>query len=213
MKRLLAICLPVVAMLALASAPSLGAERLGVCGVVKAYTAPTAAGDGTVTIGTRTLGIAAGTKVEGTHAPTLGEKRCVGGNTDSQGRFTTLSIEASLIESACGVVTAFTPASATRDGSLTLQLAARPPVAYVVPAATQLPPDFGSGQRCVALAVNAAGNAIVTGTAPVPTEGRAAAPVTSLPSTATDDGPNWALAASTLLVALLIATVRRRSRG
>lgn len=185
------------------SGASLAAERIGYCGVVKAYTAATQASDGSVTIGSRTVAIAAGTQNQGTHEPTVGQKRCVMGETDAQGRFVVLSVEASLIDSACGEVLAFTPATSANDGSLTLQVAARPPVTYVVPAGTQLPPDTSSGQHCFSLDVNAAGDAIVTGIAPTPPEGGVAGrapatrpPVAGLPSTSTDPDIGAVLAAA-----------------
>jgi hypothetical protein len=96
---------------------------LEVCGVVSAYTAATASTPGSITIGGQTIPIAVGTSIDGSGLITLGADLCLNGTLNASGQLvvpSSVSVEASTSISVCGVVTAYTAATASSAGSLTI---------------------------------------------------------------------------------------------
>jgi hypothetical protein len=158
------------------------ADRFGYCGAVMAYTPPGQTQEGSVTVGTRTFRISAGLTIGGTDPIAVGTKRCVAGDRDASDRFTSLSAEATLLESTCGTVSQFTRATAAVPGSLVLN-----DFRFVmVREGTELSSGSASGHRCFALTMAASGDAMITGTTDLP-PGQAAAPTATLPSTSTGE--------------------------
>ena len=132
------------------------------CGSVKAWTAPTASQPGSVTIGSRTHTVNAGTNHGATgFAVTLGADLCLFGGLDGQPQ---PYHGATRVESPfCGAVLAFTPATATAAGSITILHFGAATIS--VPAATDLgAPPLGV-KRCVTVATTPAGDAFVRGRA------------------------------------------------
>jgi hypothetical protein len=94
-----------------------------VCGVVTAYTAATASSAGSITIGGQTIPIAAGTAIDGAGLITLGANLCLSGTLNASGELvvpSSVSVGATTSISVCGVVTAYTAATASSAGSLTI---------------------------------------------------------------------------------------------
>jgi hypothetical protein len=131
---------------------------LEACGTVRAWTAPTATEPGSITLGSRTHSVNAGTS-HGSTGFTVkpGTDMCLFGGLDGQ---TAASVGATPIDSPfCGAVLAFTPASAAAAGSVTvLHFAA---ATLTVPAGIDLgTPPLGV-RRCYTVATDTAGGAIV----------------------------------------------------
>ena len=164
------------------------------CGVVKAYTAASATADGSVTIGSRTYVIAAGTAAFDALSP--GDRngsRCVSGDTDAAGRFIRLESAhpygavggSGVTYTICGTIADYQAPQGGRDGLLVLHERGRE---TIVPTGTQLPLTAGpsQGHRCFSGGLNSSGDAIVTGVATVTGPGGSPQPtLPSLPSTST----------------------------
>ena len=202
-----------VAVIALATGSvAAAAERLTYCGTVKAYEAPSASRPGSITIGTRTLGIAAGV----VYAAGVGDLagvaggRCVSGEIDDARRFARVesahpfgSVGASGVTyGACGTVSDYRPPALGAPGLLVLQELGQE---IVVPAGTQLPlaPGAHPGYRCFSAGLDRAGDAIITGIAPV--IGAGGSPVPTIPALpATSSGPDGLPAAPIAVVLALV---------
>ncbi|HET7452492.1 MAG TPA: DUF5666 domain-containing protein, partial [Thermoanaerobaculia bacterium] len=94
-----------------------------ICGVVSAYTAATAAAPGSITIGGRTFTIAAGTTISNADLITAGADLCLAATVDGAGQIvlpSSVSANASTTVTICGVVSAYTAATATLPGSITI---------------------------------------------------------------------------------------------
>lgn len=139
---------------------------VSVCGTVTAYTLSTATVPGSITIGGQTYGIAPGVTLSGagllaiTANPTL----CLQATLNGAGQISTGSLGLTLggtpSVNVCGVVTAYTPATATVGGSITVASNT-----LVIAAGTTFvgtsQPTVGSGV-CLTLVVNSSG-AVVGG--------------------------------------------------
>ena len=94
-----------------------------VCGVVSAYTAATASSAGSITIGGQTIPIAAGTTIDGAGLITLGADLCLNGTLNGSGQLvvpSSVSAAATTSVTVCGVVSAYTSATASSPGSITI---------------------------------------------------------------------------------------------
>jgi hypothetical protein len=147
---------------------------VSVCGTVTAYTLSTATTAGSITIGGQTFGIAPGVTVSGAGLLTItaNPALCLQATLNGAGQISTGSLGVTLggtpTVNVCGVVTAFTAASATAGGSITVAsntLVITAGTTFV--GATQ--PVVGSGV-CLSLVVNSSG-AIVGGTVVATTTG------------------------------------------
>lgn len=168
------------------------AGPLTYCGTVKSYQPASASGDGSIAIGSRTYPIAAGTAPSSAlTAGSASGDRCVSGEIDAAGRFIRIDSAhpygavggSGVTATICGTVADYRPPQGAQDGLLILQERGRE---TVVPQGTQLAlaPGSSPGQRCFSGSLNSAGDAIVTGTAPVTGPGGSPQPtVASLPST------------------------------
>ena len=98
-------------------------SRVSICGVVRAFTAATASAPGSITIGGQTLPIAAGTALGGSGTVNVGANVCLDGTLDLSGQLvppSVVSVNVSGNVDVCGVVSAFTPATATAPGLITI---------------------------------------------------------------------------------------------
>jgi hypothetical protein len=142
------------------SSVSAGATAsLSVCGVVTAYAAATASTPGSITIGGRTIPIAAGTSLSGSGLVTIGANLCLNGSLNASGQLvppSSVAVNATSTVNVCGVLTAFTPATASAPGSITIggqtfsiapgtTLGFSPRVGQVLCAELVLAPPGGSG--------------------------------------------------------------------
>ncbi len=96
---------------------------LNVCGTVTAYTAATALLPGGITIGGQTLPIAAGTDINASGLVNVGANLCVNATLNGLGQIvppTTVTTNATTFVSVCGVVSAYTAATASAPGSITI---------------------------------------------------------------------------------------------
>jgi len=105
---------------------------VNVCGVVSAFTAPSASAPGSVTVGGQTIPIAAGASLSGADLLKAGANVCVSGSNNSAGQLTTGSVgpngasgagagaTSTTNISVCGVVSAFNHATASAPGSVTI---------------------------------------------------------------------------------------------
>jgi hypothetical protein len=132
------------------------------CGTVKAWTAPTATQPGSITIGSKSYRVNAGTNHGATgFVVKSATDMCLFGGLDGE---TAVSHGATVVDSPfCGAVLAFTPATASATGSLTLLHFGS--VTLAVPAGTELGlPPLGI-RRCVATGLNASGDVEARGRA------------------------------------------------
>lgn len=205
---------------------AVAAERLTYCGTVKAYEAPSSSRPGSITIGTRTLGIAAGIVYAagvGDLAGVAGD-RCVSGEIDDARRFVRIesahpygSVGASGVTyGACGTVSDYRPPAPGAPGLLVLQERGQE---IVVPVGTLLPlaPGAHPGYRCFSSGVDRAGDAIITGIAPV--IGAGGSPVPTIPALpATSSGPHgfpaaqFAVGLALVVVSVLLPALGLRRR-
>ena len=98
------------------------ATAVEVCGAVTAFTAATAAVPGSITIGGQTFPIAAGTTLDGQGLATVGADLCLDATANGAGQLEdgTLTANATAAVEVCGAATAFTAATATAPGSITI---------------------------------------------------------------------------------------------
>ncbi|MEP7273086.1 MAG: DUF5666 domain-containing protein, partial [Acidobacteriota bacterium] len=95
---------------------------VSLCGTVTAYTAATATAPGSITIGGTTLSIAAGTVLSGSSLIVIGANLCIS-VTLSEGQIippSGVTPNVTPVTVLCGVVSAFTAATATAAGSITI---------------------------------------------------------------------------------------------
>ncbi len=99
-----------------------GGTTINVCGDVTNFTAATANAPGSITIGGQTFPIAAGTTLTGQNNIVLGSPYCLSGTLNANGQLSngTLTANASGSVNVCGVVSAYTPATALTAGSVTI---------------------------------------------------------------------------------------------
>lgn len=132
------------------------------CGTVKAWTPPTAAQAGSVTLGSKSHTVNAGTNHGATgFVVKAGTDMCLFGGLDGQ---TAVSHGATVIDSPfCGAVLAFTASTASTPGSLTLLHFAS--AALAIPRGVDLGTPRLGVKRCVTVGTNAAGDAEARGRA------------------------------------------------
>ena len=133
-----------------------------VCGTVKAWSAPTATQAGSITVGSKTHSVNAGTNHGGTgFVVTTGADICLFGGLDGQPEpyHGATRLEAPF----CGAVLAFTPVTAAASGSITILHFAAATLA-VEPGRDLGTPRLGM-KRCVDVTVDSAGDAVVRGRA------------------------------------------------
>lgn len=213
--HLLGVTLVSVALLVGAASPALA---LGVfvshCGVLKAYVAPTTTAQGSITIGTATYPI-----LMGGASPTLGESVCLTDGNMTPGALVGFTLSA-LPTSYCGDVRAFTAATATQTGSVTIGLAGHAPgrdPTLIVPAGTTIATPAIESRHCFATGLNGVGDATVVAELVLPSATASAAPVLSrpagLPSTSSepDTAPLVALAVAAAAGVLALIRARRRA--
>lgn len=213
-----AITAVIVAVAAVAASGSAAAaqtvERTIICGTIKAYTPATASAAGSITIGTRTIAIAAGATTSNVNpAVQVGADSCVSGTLDGAGQFTEFG-PGPWDTRYCGVVSAFTPASSTTEGSLTLGTTGR--VTFRVPRGTSIDAVIGTRDHCFTIALDSAGDAIVTGVEGPAQFGVGGSPPKSLPSTSTgqqasDSQLLWIVGAISALTLASLRALRSRS--
>jgi hypothetical protein len=135
---------------------------LEACGTVKAWIAPTATTAGSVTIGSKTHTVNPGTNHGATgFVVTAGADMCLFGGLDGQ---PTPYHGATRVDSPfCGAVLAFTAATTSSAGSITLLHFAA--VTMEMPGGTDLGRPTLGMRRCVATATAPAGDLVVTGRA------------------------------------------------
>ena len=182
------------------------AVHLNVCGLVVAWTAPArvSAGllrhdtAGTITIGSRTFPIAAGTEYSTVNAPpVVGAATCMSAALDADGRIILYAAQPGLSTHVCASAPVeYVAPTATADGVVVTHRSSiytytADSFRYRIPAGTAMPADAASGAYCWDLTLDASGDAIVSGAGPrPPVQGGATAPrsspaIGSLPSTST----------------------------
>jgi len=183
-----------------------------VCGNVTSYTAPTATTEGSIGIGTTTFVLRAGSIHSGNTPPpvAVGSVTCVDGRRDASGAFTSFGIAFITMPQICGPVTAFTPASATGRGSITIATGQISPT-LPVRAGVSLSSAQTTGSQCFQWAVSSAdGNAEVVSyvgpfaSAPAPGQ---------LPSTSTSGSDPAGPLVLILIGVLVLASATRRRAG
>jgi len=132
------------------------------CGAVKAWTPPTSTQAGSITLGSTSHTVNAGTNHGATgFVVKPGSDMCLFGGLDGQ---TSISHGATVIESPfCGAVLAFTPATASLAGSVTLLHFAA--ISLPVPAGIDLGTPRLGVRRCVSVGTTSTGDAAVRGRA------------------------------------------------
>lgn len=175
------------------------------CGTVKAYSAPTPTGAGSIVIGSSTFALAPGSatpasSVNPTPQVQLGAGVCISGTRNAAAAFTEFTVAP--MSAMCGVISAFTPATTSTSGSITLGNTA--PVTLPIATGVTLSAAQITGNQCFTLAVDAQGTGQVIAYAGSSQGGvagpspAATAPLTpGLPNTSTTSDP----AISTLIVA------------
>jgi hypothetical protein len=95
---------------------------VNVCGTVTAYTAATGTVPGSITVGGQTFPIAAGTVLNGGGAITVGSSLCLNATLNGSGQISngTVAVTGTVTVNICGTVTAYTAATSTVPGSITI---------------------------------------------------------------------------------------------
>lgn len=95
---------------------------ISICGTVSAYTAATASAPGSVTIAGQQIPVAAGAALNGSGLLTTGANVCLNGTANAAGQLQngTVTANANATVSVCGVVSAYTAATSTVPGSITI---------------------------------------------------------------------------------------------
>jgi hypothetical protein len=172
----------------------------GVCGLLSAWTVPQRTpglaelihpAAGSITVGTRTYAIAAGTIYSLVNAaPIVGQPTCLSGSLDATGTLIEYGAQPGLPACMTATIVEYRPPTATAAGLVRFGVSgsALPYTSdsyrFVIPAGTPVPADAASGAYCFTLALGPDGDAIVTGTT-IPAGGGATAPVNTLPNTST----------------------------
>jgi hypothetical protein len=195
--RGLAIGVASLTLVLVSAAPAAAESRGFPCGRVTAFTPPTATTPGSIRLGTTTYPAAAGA-LPNPPPPNLfvGSTLCLVGQMDTTGAFTSLQTATFGEQAVCGSVGAFTPATATAPGSLTLVTNA----SWTMPvrAGLTLSPAQTTGAQCFNFEINADGNTEVVGYY---------GPVRQLPSTSTRDSSQAGAAAMLILVGVWLVAL------
>lgn len=176
------------------------AHRVSVCGLVSAWTAPERVpgqatlihrAAGSITVGTHTYPIAAGTTYSLVNAPpVVGQPTCLSGSLDAGGGLIEYGAQPGLPSGICGTIAEYRAPTATAAGLLRSSVSGSnvtytdESLRFAIPAGSTMPPDATSGRYCFTLALGTTGDAVVTG-ATIPLPGGATAPATTLPNTST----------------------------
>ena len=134
---------------------------VSVCGLVSTYTAATGSSPGSIAIGNRTLPIAAGAAIEGSSLIVVGANLCLTGTLNGLGQIvspTSVVTQVTTEVSICGVVSAYTAATASTPGLITIGNQALPIAAGTVIEGSSL---IGLGANlCLTGTVNAGGQLV-----------------------------------------------------
>ena len=176
------------------------AHRVSVCGLVSAWSVPERVpgqamlihrAAGSITVGTHTYPIAAGTTYSLVNAPpVVGQPTCLSGSLDAGGELIEYGAQPGLPGCTGGTIVEYRAPTASAAGLLRLSVSGSSVTytdesfRFLIPAGTAMPPDTTNGRYCFTLALGASGDAVVTG-AMIPSPGGATAPVTTLPNTST----------------------------
>ena len=96
---------------------------ISVCGVVSAYTASMFGASGSITIAGQTFSISPSTTIDGAGLITVGANLCLNGTLNASGQLippSTVTVNTGNSINLCGVVTAYTAATAGTPGSITI---------------------------------------------------------------------------------------------
>jgi|GEM_PF-1966369 len=96
---------------------------VSLCGTVTAFTAATANAPGSITIGGQTIPIAAGTVLGGSGQIIIGSNLCLSATLNGAGQIvgpSSVTVNVNATTTLCGVVTAFTAATASAPGSISI---------------------------------------------------------------------------------------------
>jgi hypothetical protein len=118
----IAIALAVVALLFAGMARAQTAT-VSVCGTVSSYLAPSAVLPGLIVIGGQAIPIAIGANIQGSGLISVGADLCLTGTLNVAGQLTdptTVTVNATTSLEVCGVVSAYTAATASTPGSITI---------------------------------------------------------------------------------------------
>jgi hypothetical protein len=176
--------------------------NLSVCGLVSAWTAPErgTAGSlihrvaGSITVGTHTYAIAAGTVYSLINAPpVVGQPTCLLGSLDSSGALIQYGAQPGLPSCIGGRIERYAAPTKTADGEIRFAVTTSVPSTpesyrFRIPAGTTFPVDAGSGRYCFTLTLDARGDAVASGARIAEAGGVAAESPrpASLPSTSTE---------------------------
>jgi hypothetical protein len=125
------------------------------CGIVTAYQAATGSTTGSLTIGGQTITIAAGTTFTGAQMIVGGANVCINGTLNSSAQLTsgTVTLNPGTAVNVCGVLSAYTPATAGAAGSLTVNGST-----YAIAPGTTVSGTLTTGSNiCIQATTNAAG--------------------------------------------------------
>ena len=174
------------------------------CGRVVAYTPPTAGAAGSITLGTTTFALKAGSEPNPPTPIVVGAIVCLDENQAGE-----IFAKAHLVsDTICSTLAAITPASASAPGSITLQ-SNRQRIISVRPGTSLAGAQVGSS-ACFTYGFNSAGDPEVRGF--VGAQPTASPPVRQLPSTSTNgpDPARLALIVAVAAAATAAYVVRRR---
>ncbi len=137
------------------STPAAATGPIEACGTVRAWAPPSETAAGSVTLGTRTYTVGAGTRHGATgFVPTVGQDMCLFGGLDGD---SAVSHGATALDRPfCGKLVAFTGPAAQQPGSLTLLHFAF--ATLPIPPGTDLGTPLVGARRCFDVAVDAAGD-------------------------------------------------------
>lgn len=165
--------------------------RFQICGRVLEYLRATLAAAGAVRIGSRAMAIERGFVYTGdpagdrTDRTVVGADVCLTGGLSATGELIDF-ITQPFRDRTCGTAGSYRAPSASTDGLLVLSVPSNPDyLRLVVPIGTDLSPVAAGGDICVSYAVNAAGDAFVTGRFQPSLGGVTAPSIPQLPSTST----------------------------
>lgn len=141
-----------------------GASATGtvsICGKVDAFQAATATAPGSITIGGQTFSIATGTTLDGQGSVVVGGQYCLSGRLNGSGQLQDGQIAARLTGTAsvkiCGTVSAFTAATGTSAGSITVG----GQTFIIAQGATLTGPNIALGSNyCITFDTNAVGEVV-----------------------------------------------------
>ena len=171
--------------------PERTTARVNWCGLVSAWTRPTASAAGSITVGTRTFAIAAGTTYSTVNAaPILGQPACLGGSLDANGVLIEYAAQPGLPGCISGAIDRYVAPTPSSAGEVHFVIPTPPPLTdysyrYVIPAGTPMPANANDGAHCFTLALAPSGDVFVAGAqVPAPDRSPGSRPST-LPTTST----------------------------